>query len=156
MNGLGRSRPRAQIEPKAQPIGAISSRIRPCGVAVRLLPALSQTTPRKPIAMPSHSPRLAFCPRIAPNRAIHSGTEATAVAARPEDTVRSASTTMPLPSTSMVRPMIARLRHWRLVGAGEPRQRSTAYISEPAMMNRPPETIVSGSAPPSSASRIPR
>ncbi len=56
----------------------------------------------------------------------------------------------------MVRPMIARFRHWRRVGAGEPRQRNTAYISEPAMMKRPPETIVSGSAPPSSASRIPR
>lgn len=156
MNGLGRSSPRAQTEPKAHPIGAISSRISPCGEAVRLLPALSQTTPRKPIAMPSHSPRLAWVPRIAPNSAIHNGTDATAVAARPDDTVRSASTTMPLPSTSMVRPMMARLRHWRPVGAAIPRQRSTAYISDPAMMNRAPDTIVSGRAPPSSASRMPR
>ncbi|MNS82844.1 hypothetical protein D3C72_1166010 [compost metagenome] len=157
MNGPGRSCPRAHTEPNAQPTGAISSSTSPVGEAVRLLPALSQTTPTKPTAMPSHSPLLACWPRRAENNAIHSGTEATAVAARPDDTSRSASTTMPLPSTSMVTPMMARLRHCRRVGFGIFQNRRNArYITPPAMMNRLPETIVSGSAPPCRALAIPR
>ena len=109
------------------------------------------------MAMPSHSPRLACCPRSAENSAIHSGTEATAVAARPEDTSRSASTTMPLPSTSMVTPMMTRLRHCRSVGFGSFQNRRKARnIRPPAMMKRLPETIVSGSAPPCRALAMPR
>lgn len=125
-------------------------------MAVRLLPALSQTTPRKPITIPSHSPRLACCPRKAPNKAIHSGTDATEVAARPDDTLRSASTTMPLPSSNRAAPIIATFFHCARVGAATPRQRSTAYSTVPATMKRAPDTMVSGSAPPSNAKRIAR
>lgn len=156
MNGVGRSRPRDHTEPNAHPIGATSSSTRPVGLAVRLLPALSQTTPRKPTTMPSHSPRLACWPRIAPNSAIHSGTDATAVAASPEETLRSASTTMPLPSSSSVPPITATFFHCAAVGGRTPRQRSAAYSRVPAMTKRVPDTIVSGSAPPSSAKRIAR
>lgn len=156
MNGEGRSRPRDHTEPNAQPIGAISNNTNPPGVAVRLLPALSQTTPRKPITMPSHSPRLACCPRNAPNNAIHNGTDATDVAARPDDTLRSAKTTMPLPSSNKAAPIKATFFHCARVGAATPRQRSTAYSTVPATMKRVPDTMVSGNAPPSSANRIAR
>ena len=101
MNGDGRSRPRDHTEPNAHAMGAMSSITSPDGDALMLLPALSHSTPRKPIAMPSHSPRVGWRPNIAPNSPIHSGIDATAMAARPDDTVRSASTTRPLPiSTS--------------------------------------------------------
>lgn len=106
-------------------MGAISSNTNPPGVAVKLLPALSHTTPRKPITMPNHSPRLACCPRNAPNKAIHNGTEATAVAARPEDTLRSANTTMPLPNSTNAAPISATFFHCARVGAATPRQRNT-------------------------------
>ncbi len=62
MNGDGRSRPRDHTEPNAQPTGATSSSTSPAGLAFRLLPALSQSTPAKPVAMPSHSIRLGRWP----------------------------------------------------------------------------------------------
>ena len=46
---------------------------------------------------PTHSMRLERCPRSVENRPIHSGAEATATAARPDDTDCSAMLTMPLP-----------------------------------------------------------
>ena len=48
------------------------------------------TTPTKPMPRPIHSVRLGCSPRIAANIAIHSGAEATATAAMPDDTVCSA------------------------------------------------------------------
>ena len=136
-------------------MGAISKAIRPLGFADRLLPALSHNTPMKPMARPTHSRRLGYWPRIAENRPIHSGVDATATAARPEDTHCSAMLTMPLPSTISSTPMNTRSFHCARVGAGTPRQRSTAYISTPATRKRPP-AMRNGGKPPSSAKWMPR
>src|SRR3546814_3326770 len=95
MNGDGRSRPLLQTEPNAHATGATSSATSAVGEAVSELPALSQSTPRKPIPRPTHSRRLERCPRSVANRPIHSGTDATATAASPDDTVCSAMHTMP-------------------------------------------------------------
>ena len=126
MNGAGRSRPRLHTEPQAQAMGARISAAMPGRLPRSWLPALSQMTPMKPIASPSHSPRLGCCLRSTPNSAAHSGIDATAIAARPEDTDCSAKFTMPLPSSIMNRPMIAALRHCARVGAACPRQRRKA------------------------------
>ncbi len=91
--------------------------ISPFGLAVSALPELSQTTPRKPITMPAHSARVGCCPRIAPNKPIHSGIDATATAARPDDTVCSATQTKPLPNSSSATAMKARFFHCARVGA---------------------------------------
>ena len=69
---------------------ATSKAIMPAFDADRLLSMLSQTTPTKPMPRPIHSVRLGCSPRIAANIAIHSGAEATATAAMPDDTVCSA------------------------------------------------------------------
>ena len=155
MNGDGRSRPRLQIEPNDHASEATSKATRPTGEAVRLLPAFSQSTPRKPMPRPIHSIRFGFCPRIAAKMPIHSGADATATAVMPEDTVFSARLTMPLPSTSRNTPIIAALPHCARVGAGTPRQRRKAYIRPPAMMKRTPPSR-NGGKPPSSAKRMPR
>ncbi|ENZ95048.1 hypothetical protein PD5205_00273 [Xanthomonas fragariae] len=156
MDGDGRSRPREHTQPNAQPIGAIGNDTNSPGVAVKLLPALSQPTPTKPITLPSHSPRLAYCPRNAPGKTIDNGTDATAVAGRPDDTLRSASTAMPLPSSNNPTPINATFFDCARVGAATPHQRRTAYNTVPAKMRRAPNTIVSGCTPPSSAKRIAR
>jgi len=106
--------------------------------------------------MPSHSPRVGRCPNARPNRPIHSGIEAIAIAASPDDTSFSASTTMPLPSSIISRPMTARVGHCARVGDGTPRRRSTAYSRAPATSMRPPDTPSSAGQPPSSAKRMPR
>ena len=56
--------------------------------------------------------RLGCWPRSAANTPIHNGADATATAARPEDTDFSARLTMPLPSSSNSTPIAAALRHW--------------------------------------------
>src|SRR3546814_2061371 len=86
MNGDGRSRPLLQTEPNAHATGATSSATSAVGDAVSELPALSQSTPTKPMPRPSHSRRLERCPRSVANSPIHSGTDATATAASPDDT----------------------------------------------------------------------
>src|SRR3546814_2070041 len=63
MNGDGRSRPLLQTEPNAHATGATSSATSAVGDAVSELPALSQSTPTKPMPRPSHSRRLERCPR---------------------------------------------------------------------------------------------
>ena len=109
MNGAGRSRPRLHTEPQAQAMGAISSATMPTRLARISLPTLSQTTPTKPITRPSHSPRLGCWRLSTPNSAAHSGMDATAIAASPDDTVCSAKFTRPLPISIMKKPMIAAL-----------------------------------------------
>ena len=104
---------------------------------------------------PMHSSVLGRWPRIAANTPIHSGIDATATAAMPEGTVFSARLTMPLPSNSSSAPITAALPHCARVGAGMPRQRSTANINPPAMMKRMPPSR-NGGKPPSSAQRIAR
>ena len=138
MKGEGRSRPLLQIEPKAQAIVATSKATNPAGVADKVLPALSQSTPTRPMPMPTHSIPLGRCPRASENRPIHNGVEATATAARPEDTHCSAMLTMPLPMPIISRPINARFLHCARVGADSPRRRRTRYISEPASRKRPP------------------
>src|SRR3546814_16809738 len=98
MNGDGRSRPLLQTEPNAHATGATSSATSAVGEAVSELPALSQSTPRKPIPRPTHSRRLERCPRSVENRPIHSGTDANATAARPHDTGCSVMNTLQLPT----------------------------------------------------------
>ena len=117
------SRPRLQIEPNDHATDATSRQTRPTGEAVRLLPALSQSTPRKPTPRPVHSIRVGRSPRIAAKMPIHSGADATATAAMPEDTVFSAMFTMPLPSNSSSTPITAALPHCARVGTAAPRRR---------------------------------
>ena len=91
-----------------------------------------------------------------PNTPIHNGIEATAMAARPEETCCWASTTQPLPRPSSSAPITARLRHCAALGTATPRQRRTAYITPPASTKRVPDTPISGGHPPSRARRIAR
>jgi hypothetical protein len=57
MKGAGNVSPRLQIEPQAQAMGAMISAIMPRGVPESSPPALSHSTPAKPMPRPSHSPR---------------------------------------------------------------------------------------------------
>jgi hypothetical protein len=155
MKGEGRSRPRLQIEPNDHATAAISNATSPMGCPTSVPPALSQSTPTKPIASPNHSSRLGCWPRIIANNPIHSGADATATAASPDDTHCCAMVTRPLPSPSSNAPITAALRHCARVGAVSPRRRSTMNISPPAMTKREP-AISSGGNPPSSAKRIAR
>src|SRR3546814_12739231 len=107
MNGDGRSRPLLQTEPNAHATGATSSATSAVGDAVSELPALSQSTPTKPMPRPSHSRRLERCPRSVANSPIHSGTDATATAASPDDPDCAAMHTMPLTRPSSIAPMKA-------------------------------------------------
>ena len=93
---------------------------------------------------------------MAPNRPIHNGIDATATAASPDDTVCSASTTMPLPISSSNAPITSRFFHCARVGAATPRQRRNRNITRPAATKRLPDTISNGGNPPSSAKRMPR
>ncbi len=97
--------------------------------------------------------RLGCCPRSAAKMPIHSGTEATTTAAMPEETLCSATLTMPLPSNSNSTPITAALRHCASVGAATPRRRRNANISAPASTKRMPPSR-NGGKPPSSAKRI--
>ena len=123
--------------------------------AVRLLSALSQSTPRKPIPSPTHSMRAGCSPRNAEKTPIHNGADATATAAMPELTLCSARLTMPLPSSISNTPSAAALRHCAGVGMRMPRQRRKANISPPATVKRMPPSR-NGVNPPSSAKRMPR
>ena len=98
---------------------------------------------------------LGRCPRIAANTPIHSGAEATATAAMPEDTDFSAKLTIPLPSTSSSTPITAALPHCARVGAATPRRRRKANTNPPASRKRMPPSR-NGGNPPSSAKRMAR
>jgi len=63
---------------------------------------------------------------------------------------------MPLPRNSRLKPITARVGHCARVGAGTPRQRSSAYSTPPAITKRVPEITDSGGMPPSSARWMPR
>ncbi len=83
--------------------------------------------PMKPSASPQRSAVPGHCPLYRPpNSAAHSGMLPTTSAATPEGTHCWAYATHPLPTPSSSRPVKAPAIHWRKVGAGMPRSRSTA------------------------------
>jgi hypothetical protein len=83
--------------------------------------------------VPTHSIRVGWRPRSIANTPANSGIDATAMAARPEPTSVSARFTSPFDSSTMKIASTASVRHCFFVGGFTPRQRSTAYISTPAM-----------------------
>ncbi len=93
--------------------------------------------PASPIATPSHARRPGRVPPPTPcSSAIHSGTDATMSAVRPEGTRVSDHTTAPLPPSSISAPTSPAEAQWRAVGHGAPRRRSHANIVTPASRKR--------------------
>jgi len=134
--GSGMSWRLDQIEPNAQLAVAVSSASAPRREPARSPPTLSRITPTKPTSRPVHSSRRGHWPNAVPNSAANSGMPATAIAARPDDTLCCAQQTMPLPKPSSSVPVIAQLRHCSAVSRAAPRQRRNAYSAAPAARKR--------------------